>query len=220
VSIHCHHESSFPWDASVSASTSTTNLHSHMKSDTSVSFHTDKHGVLVALALFWQFQLSYCLQVGIGCDWLGPRLGEGSGKLSKPWAELQASLHAQCALGSRVWKVPGVYGLFVLLAAHHHLRMLTVANRGSQIKDNLVRPQCFHFIHSAMRLRFFFFLKIYLLIICKYTVAVLRHSRREILLRMVVSHHVAAGIWTPDLRKSSRVLLPTEPSHQPKIFFF
>jgi hypothetical protein len=44
---------------------------------------------------------------------------------------------------------------------------------------------------------FFFFLRfIYLFIICKYTVAVLRHSRREnqILLRMVVSHHVVAGI--------------------------
>jgi hypothetical protein len=65
---------------------------------------------------------------------------------------------------------------------------------------------------------FFVFLKIYLLIICKYTVAVFRPSRREsqISLRMVVSHHVVAGIWTPDLRKSSRVLLPTEPSHQPR----
>jgi hypothetical protein len=63
----------------------------------------------------------------------------------------------------------------------------------------------------------FVFLKIYLLVICKYTVAVFRHSRRgsQISLRMVVSHHVVAGIWTPDLRKSSRVLLPTEPSHQP-----
>jgi hypothetical protein len=32
--------------------------------------------------------------------------------------------------------------------------------------------------------------------ICKYTVAVFRHSRRgsQILLRMVVSHHVVAGI--------------------------
>jgi hypothetical protein len=51
---------------------------------------------------------------------------------------------------------------------------------------------------------FFFFLKIYFFI-CKYTVAVFRHSRRgsQILLRMVVSHHVVAGIWTPDLRKSS-----------------
>jgi hypothetical protein len=66
--------------------------------------------------------------------------------------------------------------------------------------------------------RFFFFFNICLFIICKYTVAVLRHSRRgsQILLRMVVSHHVVAGIWTPDLRKSSRVLLPTEPSHQPE----
>jgi hypothetical protein len=69
---------------------------------------------------------------------------------------------------------------------------------------------------------FFFFFKIYLFIICKYTVAVLRHSRRgsQISLRMVVSHHVVAGIWTPDLWKSSRVLLPTEPSHQPKCLLF
>jgi hypothetical protein len=43
---------------------------------------------------------------------------------------------------------------------------------------------------------FFFFLKIYLFIICKYIVAVFRHSRRgsQISLRMVVSHHVVAGI--------------------------
>jgi hypothetical protein len=33
---------------------------------------------------------------------------------------------------------------------------------------------------------------------------------------MVVSHHVVPGIWTLDLRKSSRVLLPTEPSLQPQ----
>jgi hypothetical protein len=64
----------------------------------------------------------------------------------------------------------------------------------------------------------FFFFKIYFINICKYTVAVFRHSRRgrQILLWMVVSHHVVAGIWTLDLRRSSRVLLPTEPSHQPK----
>jgi hypothetical protein len=44
--------------------------------------------------------------------------------------------------------------------------------------------------------RCFFFLKTYLFIICKYTVAVFRHSRRrsQISLRMVVSHHVVAGI--------------------------
>ena len=41
-----------------------------------------------------------------------------------------------------------------------------------------------------------FFLKIDLFIICKYTVAVFRHSRRghQISLWMVVSHHVVAGI--------------------------
>ena len=42
----------------------------------------------------------------------------------------------------------------------------------------------------------FFFFKIYLFIICKYTVAVFRHSRRgrQISLQVVVSHHVVAGI--------------------------
>ena len=42
----------------------------------------------------------------------------------------------------------------------------------------------------------FFFFLIYLLILCKYIVAVFRHSRRgsQISLRMVVSHHVVAGI--------------------------
>jgi hypothetical protein len=52
----------------------------------------------------------------------------------------------------------------------------------------------------------FFFLKIYLFIICKYTVAVFRHTRRghQISLRMVVSHHVVPGIWTQDLWKSSQ----------------
>jgi hypothetical protein len=65
---------------------------------------------------------------------------------------------------------------------------------------------------------FLFFLKIYLFfIICKYTVAVFRQTRRgsQISLRMVVSHHVVGRIWTQDLQKSSRVLLPVEPSHQP-----
>jgi hypothetical protein len=66
------------------------------------------------------------------------------------------------------------------------------------------------------------YLFIYLFIICKYTVAVFTHSRRgrQILLRMVVSHHVVAGIWTLDLRKNSRVLLPTEPSLQPREFIY
>jgi hypothetical protein len=40
------------------------------------------------------------------------------------------------------------------------------------------------------------FFKIYLFIICKYTVAVFRHTRRgsHISLQMAVSHHVVAGI--------------------------
>jgi hypothetical protein len=52
-----------------------------------------------------------------------------------------------------------------------------------------------------------YFLKdLYLFIVCKYTVTVSRHSRggHQILLLMVVSHHVLAGIWTQDLQKSSQ----------------
>jgi hypothetical protein len=42
--------------------------------------------------------------------------------------------------------------------------------------------------------------------VCKYTVAVFRHPRRrhQISLGRVVSHHMVAGIWTQDLRKSSQ----------------
>jgi hypothetical protein len=42
---------------------------------------------------------------------------------------------------------------------------------------------------------FFFFLNLFI-IICKYTVAVFRHTRRgsQILLKVVVSHHMVAGI--------------------------
>jgi hypothetical protein len=77
-------------------------------------------------------------------------------------------------------------------------------------------------IHLCYKPCTLFFFKIYLSIICKYTVAVFRHSRRgsQISLRMVVSHHVVAGLWTLDLQKSSRVLLPTEPSHQPPCTLF
>jgi hypothetical protein len=48
------------------------------------------------------------------------------------------------------------------------------------------------------------------IIICKYTVAVFRHTRRghQISLQMVMFHHVVAGIWTQDLGKSSQFSLP------------
>jgi hypothetical protein len=43
---------------------------------------------------------------------------------------------------------------------------------------------------------FFFFKDVFIFIIYKYAVAVFRHSRRgsQISLRVVVSHHVVAGI--------------------------
>ena len=60
-----------------------------------------------------------------------------------------------------------------------------------------------------------FLIKGLLIIICKYTVAVFRHPRREcqiVSLWMVVSHHMVAGIWTQDLWKSNQCSLTTEPS--------
>jgi hypothetical protein len=52
------------------------------------------------------------------------------------------------------------------------------------------------FLHSKYFSLSFFFCFDLFIIICKYTVAVFRHSRRgsQILLWMVVSHHVVAGI--------------------------
>jgi hypothetical protein len=54
------------------------------------------------------------------------------------------------------------------------------------------------------------FLKNLFIVICKYTVAVFRHTRgrRQILPQMVVSHHVVAGIWTQDPQKSSQCSQP------------
>jgi hypothetical protein len=53
-------------------------------------------------------------------------------------------------------------------------------------------------------------LKDLFIIINKYNEAVFRHTRREhqISLWVVVSHHVVAGIWTQDLRKSSQCSYP------------
>jgi hypothetical protein len=66
------------------------------------------------------------------------------------------------------------------------------------VPPHLAKAIDFFFFNSLRYLPFiFFFKKIYsLFIICKYTVDVFRHSRRgsQILLRMVVSHHVVAGI--------------------------
>jgi hypothetical protein len=56
-----------------------------------------------------------------------------------------------------------------------------------------------------------FLLKIDLFIIInRYTVAVFRCTRRghQISFRVVVSHHVVAGIWTQDFRESSQCSYP------------
>jgi hypothetical protein len=67
---------------------------------------------------------------------------------------------------------------------------------------------------------FLLFLKIYLLLYI--SVAVLRCTRRgrQILLWVVVSHHVVAGIWTQDLGKSSQCSYPLSHLSSPPPFFF
>jgi hypothetical protein len=55
---------------------------------------------------------------------------------------------------------------------------------------------CIYIYIYIYTLKLFFKRFIYLFIICKYTVAVFRRTRRghQISLRVVVSHHVVAGI--------------------------
>jgi hypothetical protein len=58
----------------------------------------------------------------------------------------------------------------------------------------------------SLKYVFFSFFQFIYLLICKYTVPDFRHSRKgsQISLRMVVNHHMVAGIWTHDLWKSSQ----------------
>ena len=79
--------------------------------------------------------------------------------------------------------------LLLLVTRPPHPRLMSAFMKPNAIAESLVAEVKHSFF-------FFFFLKIYLFIICKYTVAVFRHSRRgrQILLQMVVSHHVVAGI--------------------------
>ena len=61
--------------------------------------------------------------------------------------------------------------------------------------SQVLRLKAFATTHSKKRISFFFFKDLFI-IICKYTVAVFRHTRKgsQIMLQMVVSHHVVAGI--------------------------
>ena len=69
-------------------------------------------------------------------------------------------------------------------------------------------PQCFVLICLAIHSIYLISFKkcICLFILYENTVAVFRHTRRghQISLRVVVSHHVVAGIWTQDFWKNSQ----------------
>jgi hypothetical protein len=77
------------------------------------------------------------------------------------------------------------------------------------------------YVHAESTLKkdglFFFFKDLF--IVCKYTVAVFRHTRRghQISFQVVVSHHVVAGIWTQDLWKSSQCSYPLSHLASPKM---
>jgi hypothetical protein len=66
----------------------------------------------------------------------------------------------------------------------------------NKVLVNLQKKCLSIFLNNSDSFLFCFVLKIYLFIICKYIVAVFRHSRRgsQTSLLMVVSHHVVAGI--------------------------
>jgi hypothetical protein len=70
---------------------------------------------------------------------------------------------------------------------------------------------------GGARLFFFFFLNIYLFVICKYTVAVFRHSRRGHQIFVTDGCELPCGCW--DLNsgplEEQSALLTSEPSHQP-----
>jgi hypothetical protein len=69
---------------------------------------------------------------------------------------------------------------------------------------------------------FFFFFKIHLFIICKYSVVVFRRTRRgrQVSLWMVVSHHVGCWDLNSGPLEEQSVLLTAEPSHQPRFLSF
>jgi hypothetical protein len=109
------------------------------------------------------------------------------------------------ACNASTWEVQGRIGKFTEQWESTHL--IPEFGRQRQVdlyefEASLVYRVSSRTARTAQRIpvsfSFFLFKDLFidLLIICKYTVAVLRHSRREnqILLQMVVSHHVVAGI--------------------------
>jgi hypothetical protein len=77
-----------------------------------------------------------------------------------------------------------------------HPRYLREGQEHTGDNSHLLIPQTVHVIlRLDLSLLLFFFLKIYSFIICKYTLAVFRHSRKgcQISLQMVLSHHVVVA---------------------------
>jgi hypothetical protein len=126
---------------------------------------------------------------------------QGSGESACLWKHCSQSicrlLHAQVLEGvpsNSYFHSRGTLALRPVLWTFHKEQQLVVLNSRQMLNGNSAKSvsQNTDFLYFCNACTLF----TYLLIICKYTVAVLRHSRREsqILLGMVVSHHVVAGI--------------------------
>jgi len=85
--------------------------------------------------------------------------------------------------------------------SEENIKILNMYIRKPSFSGTSVWVSLTHDLSSTDKTFFFFFYFFYLFHVCKYTVAVFRHTWRghRIKLWMVVSHHVVAGIWTQDL---------------------
>ena len=74
-----------------------------------------------------------------------------------------------------------------------------------------------NFVQSTLNIS----LKIYLFYVYENTIALFRHTRtgHQIPLQMVVNHHVVAGNWTHNLRKSIQCSYPQSHNSSPCTFF-
>jgi hypothetical protein len=142
----------------------------------------------------------------------------------------QSGLHKTLSLKTifRAWKdslaAKGIYWLLFLRTWVLTWQLTTCSNSRSRGSYALLWPlraphtcgthkhmqantciQNIKLLESSLCVWVSFFFKDLFIIICKYTVAAFRHTRRgcQISLQMVVSHHVVVGIWTQDFQKSS-----------------
>ena len=106
--------------------------------------------------------------------------------------------------------------------------ILAISNIRERERETLIFLQWFFGITDICRLEDNFVqstlnisLKIYLFYVYENTIALFRHTRtgHQIPLQMVVNHHVVAGNWTHNLRKSIQCSYPQSHNSSPCTFF-